>query len=85
MEAPMTSGTPPVATNNPQDDYRRRVVEILDDWKAGRISQTEAHQNHDDAVAVLIGHLYNDFRVRLNVLEAWCHPRPVSQHQQRWQ
>lgn len=63
---------------SPHEKYHLRTVEILDDWKSGVISETEANQNHDDAVAVMCSELYESWRTRMAVLDAWCTTHRVS-------
>lgn len=63
---------------DPREVYHLRTVQILDDWKSGKISSTEAHQNHDDAIAVMVHELYNSWHTRMSVLDAWCTTHPVA-------
>lgn len=64
-------------SNDPREVYRQRTVEILDEWKSGTISSTEAHQQHDDAIADMVHALYNAWHVRMRTLDAWCTPHAV--------
>jgi hypothetical protein len=56
------------------DQYSHTVDEVLDQYKQGKINATEAHQNHDEAVALLVQALYSIYLIRMRNIEAFRTP-----------
>lgn len=74
----MASHEPSRGLHHHLDRYQDRTLKVLDRYKAGEISQTEAISQHSQATVEFTSQLTEAFVIRLRTLEAFRTPRGES-------